>query len=250
MVTAALSLIATSMSLAIADHILTGQFPSRPSILGQPAAAQQKRLRWTPRPERGNATGTLSGGKRGQESAQCGPATRATRLTLLVPRGRESLVTTQSQPTVSWQITTQKPTTLSFILSDIQRPTPIYTQTLNASATGIQSVTLPNPVRLADGQTYRWTVLVNCPDGQKSEIYARSFIRKISGESLGQQFTHKSTLDQAAIFAENGIWYDALGHLLKAQMETPSAHNRGAAAALSMLLEQAIPSGAMTQAQQ
>ncbi len=240
-----LSLITTTMGLAIADSLLTGQPLSSQSITGRPAAAQQPRLRWTPRPERGNATGTLSGGKRGQESARCGPAASATRLSLLVPTGRESLITTQAQPTLSWQITTQKPTNLSFILSDIQQPTPIYTKTLSASATGIQSVTLPSSVSLANGQTYRWTVLVNCPDGQKSEIYARSFISKTSGESLGKQMSQRSALDQAAIFAEKGIWYDALGQLLKAQTESlsanTSANNKSSAAALSMLLEQAVP---------
>lgn len=257
---ASLSLMAIAGGLAIADSSLTHSPLSAHSLIGQSAAAQvqnpapdqspaQPRVRWTPKQERGNAKGTLSGGRRGQESAACGSAATSTRLTLLVPPGRESLVTTDPQPTLSWQIATQQPTTLRFILSDINRPTPLHTQSLSASATGIQSVKLPNSVSLADGQTYRWTVIVNCPDGQKSEIYARSFIRKASGESLTQQLSQKSAVDQAAVFAENGIWYDALGQLLQAQEKVSRHDSQSPAAALSALLEQALPDNTPIQLQ-
>ncbi|NJR70946.1 MAG: DUF928 domain-containing protein [Synechococcales cyanobacterium CRU_2_2] len=261
---ASFSLIAVVGGMAIADSSLTRQPLTADSLLGQPAAAQtqnqvqnqapdpspaQPRVRWTPKQERGNAKGTLSGGRRGQESAACDPAATSTRLTLLVPPGRESLVTTDPQPTLSWQIATQQPTTLRFILSDINQPTPLHTQSLSATATGIQSVKLPNSVSLADGQTYRWTVVVNCPDGQKSEIYARSFIRKTSGESFTQQLSQKSAVGRAAVFAENGIWYDALGQLLQAQEKVSRHDSQSPAAALSALLEQALPDSAPAQLQ-
>lgn len=246
---ASIGLMAATTGMAILDGTLIRQPMTAHWFTGQPAVAQpqpQPRLRWTPKPDRGNAQGTLSGGRRGQESATCGSAPNSTRLTLLVPAGRESLLTTAAQPTLAWQLATPKPTSLRFILSDVNRPTPIYTQTLTATTTGIQSVTLPRSVSLINEQTYRWTVIVTCPEGQKSEIYARSFIRRTSREFLGQQLSQRlgqtSVLERSAVFAEHGIWYDAIGLLLTAQMEAPSAEPNGPAAALAMLLQQAVPS--------
>jgi hypothetical protein len=214
-----------------------------------PAMAQSAspRIRWTPKQERGNAKGTLSGGRRGQSLASCGSDAKATRLTLLVPEGRESLVTTAAHPTLSWQIATTQPTTIQFILSDVSRPTPIYTQTLQAQTTTLQQVTLPESVTLANDTNYRWTVLVACPAGQKSEIYARSFIRKTSGEFLAEQLRQKSAVSQAMIFAENGIWYDAIGQLLTAKRSAQSSQSRPQQdldQALSALLSQAVTGGA------
>jgi hypothetical protein len=242
-------------ALTIADAIAPNL--GAPIGLGTaPALAQrapaQPRIRWTPKPERGNAKGTLSGGRRGQSLASCGSDAKATRLTLLVPEGRESLVTTAAQPTLSWYLATQQPTIVQFILSDSNRPTPLYTQTLQAQTTTLQQVTLPESVALANDTPYRWTVLVTCPTGQKSEIYARSFIRKTSGEFLAEQLRQKSAVTQALIFAENGIWYDAIGQLLTAKLSSQSTQSRPQQdldQTLSALLSQAVIGGAQVEIQ-
>jgi hypothetical protein len=243
----ALALVA---GLTIADAI--GSDLGAPIGFGAaPALAQSapapSRIRWMPKQERGNAKGTLSGGRRGQSLASCGSDAKATRLTLLVPEGRESLVTTAAHPTLAWQLATYQPTTLQFILSDVSRPTPIYTQTLQAQSTAIQQVTLPESVALANDTNYRWTVLVTCPSGQKSEIYARSFIRKTSGEFLAEQLRQKTAVSQALIFAENGIWYDAIGQLLTAKLSAQSTQPgppKDLDQTLSALLSQAVTGGA------
>jgi hypothetical protein len=223
-------------SVTIADGQLRLSAPIAPAIA-------QPRVRWTPPKDRGAAKGTLSGGRRGAELAACGPDAAATRLTLLVPAGSEGLVTTSATPTLAWQITTQQPTSLQLLLSDTRQPMPIYQQTLVARASGIQQVTLPPSIALGDGSNYRWTVIAQCPKGQQSEIYARSFIRKQSGASLGnptQAGSPVAAVNQAALFAQNGIWYDALGALLNAPQ-----WQRGTVTgeALAGLLAQAVPGG-------
>lgn len=232
---ASLALVAVAGGFAIADGNPTGSSVA--------VAAEKTRVRWTPRQERGNAKGTLSGGRRGQESSACSTDESATKLTLLVPDGRENLITTQAQPTLSWQVVTEKPTSMQLILADMAEPTPLYTQTLDVSTTGMVNVTLPETVSLEDETRYRWTVIVNCPEGQKSEIYARSFIRKTSRESLEQQLNQKSAVSQAAIFAENGIWYDALGHLLNAE----ASEKQTSQEALTTLLDQGVPGLELTE---
>ncbi len=231
--TAGLLQIVLTVGAAVGGFAIADGNPTAPSVA---VAAEKTRVRWTPRKERGNAKGTLSGGRRGQESSACGPE-GSTKLTLLVPDGRESLVTTQAQPTLSWQVVTHKPTSMQLILSDMAKPMPLYTQTLQAQATGVASVTLPEAVALEDDTRYRWTVIVDCPDGQKEEIYARSFIRKTSRASLEQQLNQKSAVSQAAVFAENGIWYDALGQLLNAEVSEKQTSQD----ALTLLLDQGVP---------
>jgi hypothetical protein len=139
-----------------------------------------------------------------------------------VPQGRESLVTTQAQPTLAWLIETQQPVEMELIVSDVTQAKPLFTQHLTASQTETFQVKLPPSTALRPEGQYRWTVVVHCAVGQKTEIYSRSFIRRVSGESLGQQSgkvnraSSQTSLELAMASAQQGIWYDALAHLLDA----------------------------------
>lgn len=177
------------------------------------------RVRWTPKPERGNARGTLSGGRRGGTTVACGPNADDTSLNLLVTDEKESLVTTQAQPTVAWQVKTQQPVEMELIVSDVRQATPLLTQNFALDQTDVVRVTLPPTAALSPDTQYRWTVVVQCPTGQKAEIYARSFISRVSGESLEQQSSITASedvlaLDQAIAYANSGVWYDAMAQLL------------------------------------
>ena len=205
--------------------------------------AKPARVRWTPKPERGNARGTLSGGRRGGDTVACGPDADDTSLNLLVTDSRESLVTTQAQPTLAWQVKTQQPVEMELIVSDVSQAAPLFTQRLRVDETEVVQVELPPAAALSPGAQYRWTVVAQCPTGQKAEIYARSFIRQVSGESLGQQSSATSSLgqlslEQAVAYADSGVWYDAVAQLLA----LPEQVLQGQPAdLLAELLEQANP---------
>ncbi len=205
------------------------------------ANAKPARVRWTPQPERGNARGTLSGGRRGSDTVACGPSRDDTSLKLLVPQGVESLVTTQAQPTLAWQVITQQPVAMELIVSDVNQAMPLFTQRLVVDETDVVEVKLPPTAALSPGIQYRWTVIAQCPTGQKAEIYARSFIRQVSGESLGEQLSATSLTgqlasDQAIAYANRGVWYDAMAQLLA----LPEQVSQGQPAdLLAELLEQA-----------
>lgn len=200
--------------LPVATQTAQAQSSSNNASNGKPA-----RVRWTPKPERGNARGTLSGGRRGGDTVACGSTADETSLSLLVPETRESLITTQAQPTLAWQVKTQQPVEMELIVSDVSQATPLFTQRVVVDETEIVSLELPPAAALSSGSQYRWTVVAQCPTGQKSEIYARSFIRYVSGESLGQQSPRTSSpdlfsLEQAVAYADSGVWYDAVAQLL------------------------------------
>lgn len=201
------------------------------------AQASGDTVRWTPNEDRGQAGGTLSGGRRGQE-AECETSETATRLTLLVPSNGVSLLTTEANPTFSWHIATHEPTDMQFVLFDPRQAAPIYLQTIQADTREIASVSLPTDKALEEGIRYRWTVIASCPDGTNREIHARSFIERQDGETLNQALNNASSLDRAVAYAAEGVWYDALAQLLMAHHQAPD--NIEVQSALEMLLQQAM----------
>jgi hypothetical protein len=192
-----------------------------------------KSTRWQP-PAGSNAGSTLSGGRRGSESTLCHlPAQPAKTLRLLVPPQPEGLLTTSAQPTFAWAIETAEAVPMTFILTDPQQAQPLYTQTLETNQNGIMSVTLPHNINLETGTRYRWTVMVAC-GSQGSQVYARSFIQRVDSAI---ELSQGSALTQANAFAEQGIWYDALGTLLTGVAQNPQ--DQELAIALESLLQNA-----------
>ena len=185
-------------------------------------ASQSTRVRWRPKPERGNARGTLSGGRRGGDTVACGSRAEDTSIRLLATREKASLLTTQAQPTLAWQVTSQQPVSMELIVRDVTQPNPVLVQRFEADETQTIETQLPASAALSPDRQYRWTVIAQCPSGQKSEIYARSFIRRVSGESLDQHLSGSSSsaapaespLTQAQAYAAAGIWYDTVASLL------------------------------------
>jgi hypothetical protein len=190
--------------------------------VGQPMFANDAQpVRWTPSGDRGQVGNTRSGGRRGQELAACNLASDSTRLTLLVPEDPSGLLTTSSHPTFAWFASTQETVDMQFVLMAPGQATPLYSKTLKVDQSGIISVALPETVELETGTRYRWTVISTCAGGTQQEIFARSFIERVAGESLEQSVNTASSLDRALTYAENGIWYDALSQFLMARDQEP-----------------------------
>lgn len=174
----------------------------------------EERIRWTPDSDRGSVESTLSGGRRGQASASCSAAADSTQLALIVPGDQSRLLTTNTSPTLAWHVATTKPVSITLHVSDPDIATPIYTKTIEIDKTAAISVALPAENRLALNKRYRWTVFVSCPGEHQTEISARSFIEPVNGEFL--DVSHLSSLEQADVYANQGIWYDAVAVLLDA----------------------------------
>lgn len=199
------------------------------------AAANTDRVRWTPDPRRGSASSTMSGGRRGTASATCALDRNDSldpTVTLLVPNGN-AVLTTQAQPTLTWYLKSEQVADMEFVLYHPEYADPIYTQKLE-SATGLVEVTLPESAALEVGTSYRWTVFVGC-QSSASSIYTRSFVERVEAHS-DLDTSAMSSLDQAAFYASQGIWYDALNLLLGAYRQNAQADTLGE---LRNLLQQA-----------
>ena len=181
----------------------------------QVGSEAQAGVRWTPNPERGSASSTLSGGRRSASASAC--ALNASEpdpaITLLVPSG-DSGLTTAAQPTLSWYLESKNTADMEFVLSHPQQAEPVYTQKLR-SGTGLVEVALPKEAALEEGTRYRWTVFVTC-NGGENKIHARSFVERVPDASVMAAEAAPGPIAQADAYAVNGIWYDALNTLIKA----------------------------------
>ncbi|MEM6451833.1 MAG: DUF928 domain-containing protein [Cyanobacteria bacterium P01_D01_bin.105] len=182
-------------------------------------SSAQANVRWKPNPDRGSASSTLSGGRRGITASACAldsdlpdPA-----LTLLVPAGNNTELTTQAQPTLAWFLESKAVTKMEFVLSHPTEAEPVYSKEINASA-GLIEVTLPAALELEEGIRYRWTVFMTC-NGGDNEVHARSFVKRIATDDLPINTSTMTQTEQASVYASHGIWYDTLNALIRAYRE-------------------------------
>ncbi len=187
-----------------------------PQAIGlQIGTAAQAGVRWTPDPDQGSASSTLSGGRRGTSASACALDSLAPdpAITLLVPEGATGL-TTKAQPTLSWYLESENVAEMTFMLSHPEQATPIHTQHISASE-GLVEVSLPDSAALEVGTRYRWMVFLTCNNGE-NEVHARSFVERVAEDSVATDISSLSETQQAEAYAESGIWYDALNSLVSA----------------------------------
>jgi hypothetical protein len=183
-------------------------------------------------PLRGAPEGRVAGGTRGAKDA-------LPMLLALVPD--HVGLTVHEQPSLYWFIsqTTNYPIELTVIEDQAVRP--IMEKRLdNVVKPGIQCVRLTEyGLRLKTGVDYRWFVaVITDPERRSKDIIAGGEVERV--EFPG---TLRSKLEQAGknsaprIYAEEGLWYDALGavsDLISATPENALFHKQR-----SFLLEQA-----------
>jgi hypothetical protein len=144
-------------------------------------------------------------------------------MSLLVPHDGASLYTVSQHPSFFWHVDlgNSQSATMEFVLTHPNKAEPVYTRTINAAATGLVQIDLPDTVALEPNVRYRWAVMAACANGDQH--YARSFIERLEQPGMEQQVSHQAALSQAETYAGQGIWYDAIASLLTAASHHPSA---------------------------
>jgi hypothetical protein len=128
--------------------------------------------------------------------------------------------TTQEKPTIYW-----------FASQPIDKPVEITitsTESLQDAATPVFEITLQPPIakgihafRLADhgialkpGVEYQWFVaVVRNPAQRSNDVLAGGTIKRVTDSPVQAQLKQASPAQAAALYAEAGIWYDAIDQL-------------------------------------
>ena len=156
-------------------------------------------------PSRGAPGGRVGGGTRG-------PQGNLFVLSVLAPD--HSGFTTTEQPSLYLFISSSTSLPVELTLMDPQGVQPILETRLPSPKPGVQRVRLADyNIRLSPGAAYRWFVAV-VPDADRrsKDILAGGAIERIDPpEELKTKLARTAKQDLPFVYAEAGIWYDALG---------------------------------------
>jgi Domain of Unknown Function (DUF928) len=129
-------------------------------------------------------------------------------------------LTTQEKPTIYW-----------FASQPIDKPVEVTitsTESLQSAAVPVLEITLQPPIakgihafRLADhgvalkpGVEYQWFVaVVRNPSQRSNDVLAGGTIKRVTDSPVQAQLKQASQAQAAALYAESGIWYDAIDQL-------------------------------------
>jgi hypothetical protein len=154
-------------------------------------------------------------------------------LTALVPFTQEPpsitnvwSLTTAAHPTFWFYIPYSQKDTIpaKFILQD-QELNQVYQQAIALpNQPGIMSVSLPSDAPVLDvGKRYRWFLIFSCgKEGQAPLVYVEGVIKRVTlSPEITKQLQTATPLQKFAIYAENGIWHEALTTLAKLRQKNP-----------------------------
>ena len=165
------------------------------SLSFAPAFAQE----YQPPPDRGRQQQADTQGSRGDCNNQA--------LRLLIPEDHTPN-TIAAHPTFFFYSEFKR---VSFVLSAPGRSEPLYEHEMMINTPRVVRVEIPETAPpLEVGQEYVWTVVARCPSA--GEIYARASLRRVelTSELEKALSVAKSNDDRARIFAQHGLWHDAL----------------------------------------
>ena len=171
--------------------------------------------------------------RRGAPPASAGGSTRGItcltnnqRLTSVTPPNKLGL-TLASHPTFFWSIPKTQVQTARFILLANKSQKVVYETTLKLpNQPGIISFTLPENVdALEVGETYRWYFNVVCDANDfSSNPGVDGWVERIQPElPLSQALETANLRTLPSIYAESGIWHEALTSLVKLRRAEPNS---------------------------
>ncbi|WP_242037857.1 DUF928 domain-containing protein [Tolypothrix sp. FACHB-123] len=196
------------------------------SVLTLACAASNQVLASENQPKEGLPGRRIGGGTRGECSSNAG------RLMALVPQNNLAL-TQQAYPNILFHIPqTSKPTTIEFVLQDDSRKS-VYEKTFTKDASNtkadageiinlrwLDAQFLPE---LAIDKKYHWYLSIICdPENRANDIVVHGWIKRVAVEpNLAKKIERASLVERAHIYAQAGLWQDALATLAELRYSQP-----------------------------
>jgi hypothetical protein len=169
------------------------------------------------------------GGTRGDCLRSAANATRPSTLTALMPDKNLGL-TTSDTPTLFWYVPENAASAAEFILMD-DNDSEVYKARFRVTGeAGIISLSLPEEAGLpplAVGKDYHWSFALICSTQETSDnsgiVYTEGWIQRIEPDAqLQARLAGAAEPDRAAIYAEAGIWQDAIASLAALRRTQPT----------------------------
>ncbi len=166
--------------------------------------------------------------RHGAPASRVGGATRArgTAVTIqtLVPELDEAALTLAAQPNFYWHLSAGTEHPVNFTLVDPDAIEPIVDAMIAGPfETGFHSVSLADyEARLEPGRRYEWFVAVVPRLGSRSaDTVARGVVLRVSDPELALRVAEADPEAAAGLWAQSGIWYEALESLSERIGQSP-----------------------------
>jgi hypothetical protein len=173
----------------------------------KPAASASSGVRFRPQTT-GTASVRVTGGSRGSGDA-------AVTLDVLAPD--DIGTTTQEQPSLFWFQSKPAEAKFELTLLEQKKVKPLVQVKVDrASKAGIQRLNLSDHgVKLNPGVEYQWVVaLVTDPENRSTDLVASGVIKRVTpAAELKEKISQATPGSRAGLYADAGIWYDALAAL-------------------------------------
>ena len=149
-------------------------------------------------------------------------------------------LTTQSQPTLYWYIRTPVAARFGIALLDKDGSKPLLeVETDSDKDTSIQKLDLgDHNITLQPGLAYQWSVALVMDEGSHTaSVTASGVIQRMEpGEGLTSRIENSRGTDLVSVYANEGIWYDALETI--SSMIDKSPEDQGLVAIRASLINQ------------
>jgi len=206
---------------------------------------KSKRVIFQPNPDQPAPDITTGGGRRNdgqcsQDQPVAEEATNSQLLTVLVPSVLVTPEFKQSDPSpvsINFQLTvSENPTFLVYVpetsanvlelrVEDEEGHQVGETARIELTETpGIYRISLAETMLPLDvGKDYKWLVSMTCQVGDPNDPFVEGLIRRVSPDSMLTRSLEKvSGLDQVTVYAEAGIWQDAIVNLAALRRTQPN----------------------------
>jgi hypothetical protein len=201
--------------LLLAPSLAVAQNPPQ-APAAQPEAAAPPAYK---PPLRGAPGGRIGGASRGTIK----PTMPLPMVDLLAPEDHTGL-TTSAAPTLYFRVSRQVNFPMRVTISAPRQPAPIIEASISSPpAAGIYAIRLADyRVRLEPGIVYTWSVSVILKPGVPSRdiVASASLLRVPADPRLDEAARAASPARRAALFAEAGLWYDAVAAAASLGQET------------------------------
>ncbi|MGB3238867.1 MAG: DUF928 domain-containing protein [Geitlerinemataceae cyanobacterium] len=189
-------------------------------------------IRFMPPEDDGDPLDTASGGTRGHCPQT--PSTTTQEMAALIPETNRGL-TLKSHPTFFFYVPPTSTPALLFTLKD-ENDSIHYQKVVPLSETqGIVSIDLPmDELPLEIDKTYQWFAIALCqydenqPNSDSEFLYSlnnpwvQGWVRRVEpSPHLNLPPEREASLELAAVYADNGIWFDTLAILAELRHDRP-----------------------------
>ncbi len=160
-----------------------------------------------------------SGTRRGCEQA------KEVYLQLLVPKDHVALSIAE-HPAFLFYLSELPTLPVRFTLIEVGKPEPILEKQIKVDKPGVVQLALPtNAPKLHENKQYQWTVSLICNQKHPAEnIYAQAKFERVPiPPKLQQRIKVSEQSQKAEIYAQAGIWYDAVANLYQAHIAHPNS---------------------------